>query len=157
MFSVTKKQTTMIISKVLPAIQRPVHNQWSTFDKLVADLLRDVNQPSGSAQYPPTNIIETATAWRIELVVPGLRKEDLTIELKDNQLTIAAQKTAEKVGGEKVRPREFSLLQFTRRFQLPEAVDQAQIEARCEAGILTLQLPKRAEALPQQPRRLEIA
>jgi HSP20 family protein len=157
LFIVTKKQTTMIVSKILPAVQRPAYNSWSTFDKLVADLFRDVNPPSGNAQLPPVNIIETDAAWRIELVVPGLRKEDLTIELKDNQLTISAQKTEEKAEGEKVRLRQFNLLQFTRRFQLPEVVDQEQIEARCEAGILTLQLPKRAEALPQQPRRLEIA
>lgn len=147
----------MIVSKVLPAIQRPAYNHWSTFDKMFADLLRDVNQPSGNAQLPPINIIETDAAWRIELVVPGLRKEDLTIELKDNQLSVSAQKTEEKVEGEKVRLRQFNALQFTRRFQLPEAVDQNQIEARCDAGILTLLLPKRAEALPQQPRRLEIA
>ncbi len=147
----------MIVSKVLPATQRPTHNHWSTFDKLVADLLRDVAQPTANTQLPPANIIETDSGWRIELAVPGLRKEDLTIELKDNQLTISAQKTDEKAEGEKVRLRQFNILQFTRRFQLPEAVDQEQIEARCEAGILTLHLPKRAEALPQQPRRLEIA
>lgn len=147
----------MIVTKVLPNVHPQVSSVWPAFDRVVNELMRDANSPTSLASQPPVNIVETDEAYRIELAAPGLQKEDFNLEINNGQLLISAQKTAEKVEGEKVRRREYSFFSFSRQFKLPEAVELAQVEARYEAGVLLINLPKRPEARPQAPRKLEIA
>ena len=94
---------------------------------------------------PAVNINEDEKGFRLELVVPGFKKEDLNIEVKQNKLTIAADVKAEKKEDAKgYTRREFKKQSFKRSFSLVEnKLDTTKIEAKYEDGILELFLPKK--------------
>jgi HSP20 family protein len=94
--------------------------------------------------YPPVNITETKDAYQVDLLVPGLSKEDFKINLENKTLTISAEKAAEtKDENQKQLRREFSFRSFKRSFTLNEQVDAEKIQAKYENGILKLQLAKK--------------
>ncbi len=96
------------------------------------------------SQVPLANINESDVSHTIELAVPGLKKEDIKIELKENRLTISAdvKKEANKENTKNVR-KEFSYHSFKRSFNLPKLVDIEKIEAKNENGLLTVIIPKK--------------
>ena len=97
---------------------------------------------------PKMNISETDKAYEMELCVPGLKKEDLSISIDtENQLVVEMTKEnkKEEKEGRKWLRREFSSTQFKQVFTLPENVKREQISAKVENGILTVELPKFTE------------
>jgi len=106
---------------------------------------------------PAVNVAEDEREYRIEVAVPGLNRKDVRIDLEDDVLTISSERN-EKRGEKKEHymRREFRQSEFKRSFQLPESVDQNKIEASHDAGILTIQLPKREEVLQKAPKQIEI-
>ena len=125
-------------------------------DQIFKDLL-------GGTQYvqratPPVNIKETEQFFAVELIAPGLKKEDFNIEIDNGLLTISSQTQAEKTEQEegKYTRKEFTKSSFKRSFTLPETVNEADINAAYADGILTLTLPKKEEALPKAKRLIEI-
>ncbi|GAB4418447.1 MAG: hypothetical protein OHK0039_29860 [Bacteroidia bacterium] len=108
---------------------------------------------------PATNIRDNGDAFELELALPGLKKEDVRIELDHNVLTIASrQETSHEEKDEQgnYARREFYFQRFSRSFNLPETVDQTAISARSEDGILHVRLPKRAEAQTSAVKLIEI-
>jgi HSP20 family protein len=99
---------------------------------------------------PSVNIIDTETAFLIELAAPGLQKDAFKIELEKNQLIVSAQKPAadETQKTLKYMRREFTFATFKRSFQLPENIAIDNIGAQYENGILTLTLPKKVVEAP---------
>ena len=96
---------------------------------------------------PAVNIAETENQFRIELAVPGLKKEDFKISLDKNVLSVSAEKKAENVEeGKKYSKREYSYNSFVRSFTLPEVADQAKIDAEYTDGVLKLSVAKKEEA-----------
>jgi HSP20 family protein len=92
---------------------------------------------------PAVNVKETETAFVLELAAPGLKKEDLKINLAKNTLTIgyqSEQKSEETT--DKFTRQEFSLNSFERSFSLPKNVNADEIKAAYTDGILTVELPK---------------
>ena len=97
---------------------------------------------------PKMNISETDKSYEMELCVPGLKKEDLSISIDtENQLVVEMTKEnkKEEKEGRKWLRREFSSTQFKQVFTLPENVKREQISAKVENGILTVELPKFTE------------
>lgn len=114
---------------------------------------------SFSSTIPAVNIKETETEFRIELASPGLKKEDFNIELDENVLSISSERkieSEEKNENGKYTRKEFSFSSFKRSFTLPETVNEEDIKANYENGVLLLTLPKREEALPKPKRLIEI-
>jgi len=100
------------------------------------------------SQVPLANINENESNHTIELAVPGLKKEDIIIELKENKLTISADvKTEQVTENEKSVRKEFSYHNFKRSFNLPKLVDTEKIEATNENGLLTVLIPKKEEEI----------
>ena len=86
-----------------------------------------------------------------------MTKEDFNLELNDDVLTISSEKKVEnEEKKDNYTRREFSFQSFKRSFSLPETVDSANIHAKYENGILTIDLPKKEEAKPQPARTIEI-
>jgi len=84
----------------------------------------------------------------LQVAVPGFEKADFNIKLDNNILTISTEKKlAAQAAGEKIIRSEFSQKAFKRSFTLDDKIDAAGIEAKYEAGILTLTLPKKEIAL----------
>ena len=96
---------------------------------------------------PPTDIHELTDAYVIETDLPGVRQEDLEIEVDKRNLTIKATRHAR---GDEDGSRT---AQLERSFVLPELVDVEQIEAALSDGVLHLRLPKREDA---RRRRIQI-
>lgn len=109
---------------------------------------------------PSVNVSESDKLYRIELAVPGVRKEDLSIDLRDDVLSISAKREEERAStGEdcaKCLVREYNYGSFTRAFCLPEDVDRANIEASYENGVLRLVLPKQELDATAQQRQIAI-
>ncbi len=95
---------------------------------------------------PKMNVSESDKNYELELSVPGLTKDDLSLSVdSDNNLVIEMVKKDEKKEEKKDRHylrHEFSTLQFKQMFSLPENVKKENISAKVEHGILTVDMPK---------------
>ena len=92
----------------------------------------------------PVNISEEDDTIQIEMPVPGFRKEQLQLNLgEDNLLRLDGQPVPEEAGENRViRRKEFSLRPFQKTFQLGKGLDPKGIKARFQDGILTIHIPK---------------
>lgn len=98
---------------------------------------------------PAVNISENDKEYKLQLAVPGMKKEDFKIAIEENMLVVSAENKKEnEEKTERYTRKEFSFSSFTRRFNLPDNVDDTQISANYENGIMHLNLPKKAEAKP---------
>ena len=122
-----------------------------------ADFLRPGFQDRVNGNLPSVNVAETDLGFRIELAAPGLEKSDFKLSLDKDVLTIKVEKTAseEEVAETFVR-REFNYTKFERSFQLPKTIDHDKIDAKYDAGVLHVSLPKREEAQPKPAREITI-
>jgi len=94
----------------------------------------------------PVNIFENENVYRLELVAPGMEKEDFKIGIEKNILTISAErKNQETASNERLIRKEFSQRSFKRSFTIDEKIDTEKIEAKYFNGVLTLNLPKKQE------------
>ncbi|NHN24729.1 Hsp20/alpha crystallin family protein [Flavobacterium jejuense] len=116
-------------------------------------------QGFSNSTVPAVNIKETETEFKIELASPGLKREDFKIEVDENVLSISSERKnelEEQSENGKYTRKEFSFSSFKRSFTLPETVNEDDIKASYENGVLYLSLPKREEALPKPKRFIEI-
>jgi len=95
----------------------------------------------------------------LDFAVPGMKKEDFSIHLEDDQFTVSSgRKEEEKKDEDKYSRREFSYKSFKRTFTIPESVvDSDKIEARYDSGILHVRLPKKEIAKPRPQKNIVIA
>ena len=92
---------------------------------------------------PAVNVSELKDVFQLEVAVPGMKKEDFKIELKDGMLSISAENKMEKEQKEdNYTRREFSYNSFCRTFWLPENVKLEDIKANYTEGILKIEVPK---------------
>jgi len=127
------------------------NNIWfpGLWDNLLFDNKLDVfNNNYETFSIPAVNIIENFPNFVVELAVPGLKKEDFTIEVEEDTLKIASKKVEEKKeesNDSQFRRREFNYQTFERSFKLPENIKVEDIQANYENGILRVTLPKMEE------------
>lgn len=106
---------------------------------------------------PAVNIKETNNEFVLELAAPGMKKSDFNIEVDNKMLSISSEVSEKnKTEAGNYSRREFGYASFKRTFNLPETVDAAKVSASYNDGILTVNLPKREEAIPKPPKRIEI-
>lgn len=91
----------------------------------------------------PVEVTDKEKEYDIRAELPGVKKEDLDIDLNDNYLTIRATKTEEKHENEKCyKKSEFRYGEFSRSVYLPQNVDVEKIDATLEHGVLKIKAPK---------------
>jgi HSP20 family protein len=121
---------------------------------------REFDRAFQAQQYhtlPAVNVTENEQGYQLELAAPGLKKEDFKISINQNRLTISVQQeSSDTENAPRYLRKEFSFQSFQRVFHLPKTVEDAQIEATYQEGILTLVLPKKAEAQPKPIREIAI-
>ena len=113
-----------------------------------ADVRRDVSQ-----RLPRTNIEETDSAYVLTMEMPGLSRKDVEVSLEADTLIIKGDRVVEKTekddGVEKPKKgflrREIQSTKFERSFSLGNEVDQENIKAKMEDGILTVTLARKSE------------
>jgi HSP20 family protein len=118
-------------------------------------LFDDTFTRDGDSFTPAVDIRENDNEVRLELELAGLKPEEVEIMAENGVLTIRGEKRSERKEGDESRYQvvERSYGRFMRTFQLPQGVDEDQIKADFEHGLLTVHIPK--AALPQ-PKRIQI-
>ena len=99
---------------------------------------------------PEVDICESDTEIRVMADMPGVAPEDLSIDLKDDTLTISGDVKPLPAEGETPLLVEFEVGRFHRQFSLAESIDQNLIAATLTDGVLKLTLPKHAKATPRK-------
>lgn len=97
--------------------------------------------------YPSVDVIENDKQIQISAELPGLDENDIEVTLKDDVLTISGEKKAEKEEKDKNYYRmERSYGSFRRSIPLPSEIESNKVDATFKKGVLTITLPKTAEA-----------
>lgn len=137
-----------------PAQQAAVTGQplFRLFDTFFSDNGEDLASRTWS---PPVDIQETDDAYRIQVELPGLSKEDVQITLENSVLRLSGERKFEKDAKKENYHRiERTYGTFSRSFALPTQVRSDKVEAKFEDGVLSIVVPKAEQA---RPRRIAIA
>jgi HSP20 family protein len=120
-------------------------------------LFDDVTSGSNGrmAWMPAVDVREDRSSLTLEFELPGLEPDQVEVTAENGVLTVRGEKRAERKEGDE---RRYHLVErtygsFSRSFQLPSGVDEGQIDAQFENGVLHVRIPK--AALPR-PRKIEI-
>lgn len=135
--------------RILP--DRPSHLFEDAFNLLrpFAPFTEETLQPA--TWTPLCDIYETEREIVLKMELPEVKKEDVLVTLENNVLSIRGERNFEEGADDGNYHRvERHYGEFTRRFALPTTVDPEGIKAEVRHGVLTLTLPKRADALPKQ-------
>jgi len=143
---------------MLTITRRPmddVLSTWRRMGRLLDETVTPWGNDSGgaitSSWLPPCDISENKDTLRVSLELPGVRGEDVKINLENNLLTIRGEK--KQVADEKnerYHRYERSYGVFERSFTLPSTVDADRIKARVEHGVLLIEIPKVEKARPRE-------
>ena len=131
--------------------RRPHIDVFSTgFHDIMDELFNNV-QTTRDSFVPSIDISETEKGFEILAQVPGIHKEDITVNLDNNRLTISGERKREKEeSGKKFHRVETQYGTFSRSFQLPDNIDQESIKASYENGILAISISKKEEEAKRQ-------
>jgi HSP20 family protein len=109
----------------------------------------------GRRWVPPMDLVEAEDHFVLKADLPGLRENDVNLEVQDGTLTISGERKAEHEQREKGWYRiERSFGSFSRSLTLPDGVDPDRIEAAFHDGVLEVRIPKPEE---RKPRRISIS
>jgi HSP20 family protein len=125
----------------------------SEIDRIFDDPLSLVTAPTGFFEgwTPAVDIYEDNDKFVVKAELPGMKKEEISVSLHGNTLTISGERKQEeqKKEGESYRSERF-FGRFQRSITLPAPVDMNKIEASYKDGVLNITLPKSEEAKPKQ-------
>jgi len=110
--------------------------------------------PSGTGPYPPLNVFRKGDDFVIVAEVPGIKKSDLEIQVKDNTIRIAGSKNIEYFDKASLHRRERSAGRFDRAVSVPVQIDADRVKAEYRDGILALFLPRSEH---DKPRSITVA
>jgi HSP20 family protein len=100
---------------------------------------------------PSVNVAELENEFEVKVDLPGLKPEEVQVEVKGNELWISGKREEEKEEKGKTFHRvERNYGEFRRILPLPSAVTAEQIEAKLESGVLIVHIPKTEEATPKK-------
>ena len=106
---------------------------------------------TASTWSPPVDIFETADSIVLKAELPGVTRENIDIQVRDNALTLKGERRFEReVKDENYLRIERSYGAFQRGFNLPAMIQQDKIKAVFKDGVLEVTLPKAEEAKPKQ-------
>ena len=134
----------------------PVFGLRREIDRLFDDVFTGRGGSGVGSWRPAVDVQENAKELRFDVELPGIRPEDIELNVENGVLSIRGEKSEERKEDDKegrYHIVERSYGSFFRSFQLPQGVDETQINADVEQGVLHIRIPK--TALPQ-PRRIEI-
>ena len=124
-------------------------SDFSFLPSLMDEIFNDFSKSSNTL--PAVNIKENEASFVVEVAIPGLSKEDITINVENNILTIASEKQQESdESNEKYTRKEYSYRAFKRSFNLPkDRINAEAISANYTNGELIISLPKVEKVAPK--------
>jgi HSP20 family protein len=125
--------------------------RYNPFDDFFSDFgkgfwVKPVALPSGAELSMKIDVKEDDKAFTVKADIPGVKKEDIQIDIDDDQVSLRAEAKQEKEEkkGEKVVYSERSYGMVSRSFTLPASVDEKNARAEYKDGVLNLMLPKKS-------------
>ena len=127
----------------------------TTSKELQAKQKTEVSTPAeqttpGTVFVPAVDIFESEKDITLLADLPGVKSEDLKIDLRDNVLTLSGDIAPVEGADEKDIFIEYEVGKYYRQFSLSEVINQDKIDARLEDGVLRLVLPKSEKAVPKK-------
>lgn len=125
------------------------------FRQLFDDLITQFPSAETLGWSPNVDIVDNEGELLLTAELPGLTREDVSLEVEDGMLTLKGEKKSEKeekTGTWRLVERSYGA--FERRFTLPRTVDPAKVKAEFKDGVLSVHLPKTKEAMGK---KIEIA
>jgi HSP20 family protein len=98
---------------------------------------------------PQASVTEIGDGYRLEIEMPGVKKDGLEISFENNELTIIGRRSLSAVEGTLIH-RESRPDNFRRTFELDPSIDADKIGAKIEQGLVTLTLPKAEHVRPRK-------
>jgi len=120
--------------------------------RLMDELLRSTgngNRVTGFS--PPVDVHETEDEYLVKIDLPGVKSEDVNVEVNDNVLSVSGSRAADDTGAAQLVERPYG--SFARTLTLPQGVNSDSIEAGYQDGVLELRIPKPAQ---QKPKKITI-
>lgn len=106
-----------------------------------------------------TDVRETEKTYELDIDLPGFKKDEIQIELKDGYLTVSAEKgldeDEEDKKGKYIRKERYAGA-LSRTFYLGEEIQEEEIKAKFENGILSVSIPKEEEKKVEGPKHISI-
>ena len=97
---------------------------------------------------PSVDIAETDKSFEFSIALPGVKKSNLSIEMKNGSITISGERKWENKTNEKnYHSLETKYGKFSRSFELPEGINENKIDAKFTDGILNVSVPKDAKTI----------
>lgn len=129
------------------SLQSRLNSLFQDFNPSQAD-----TKPAATAAFvPPVDVYEDENKVVLKLEVPGLKREEIDIQLDNHTLTVRGERKFEKEENrENFRRIERRYGSFYRAFTLPNTLNTEQVKADYDAGVLRVEVQKRAEARPRQ-------
>lgn len=137
---------------VSASLRRPALSPWRDLEEMSNRLTRLFEQDfpaSGDGLWsPPVNVSETPEELILSAEIPGVNPDDVSLDLENNVLSIRGEKREERTGGDEGRYHlwERRYGSFQRSFTLPRTVKADGIRASFKDGVLSVHIPKSAEA-----------
>lgn len=121
------------------------------FSDIMDDFFNDVVSTNRDRFVPGIDISETENQFRISAELPGMNKEDISIDLENGRLSISGERSFKnEEDGETFHRIETQYGSFNRSLQLPDSVDEESIKASYENGLLNITIDKNADKVKKQ-------
>ncbi|MGN6796575.1 MAG: Hsp20/alpha crystallin family protein [Gaiellaceae bacterium] len=120
--------------------------------RLMDELMRSVGNGNRVTGFtPPADVYETDAEYLVKIDLPGVKAEDVNVEINDGVLSISGARAADDNAQAQILERPYG--SFVRTLTLPKGVDSDSIAADYHDGVLDLRIPKPAE---QKPKKIAI-
>jgi len=135
-------------SRTLPLVS-DIDRLFSEMERTFGETLPTIGW-NVDALIPPADVAETADAITVRIDLPGHDARNIAVHVENDVLTVRSERKAEtERKDERMYRSERTYGLYARSFALPATVDAQKAEARYDNGVLTITLPKRAEARPK--------
>ena len=129
----------------------PTRSLMTDFDRIFDSMFtHDLPQYSSTNSWTPAiDVNETETKFFLSADMPGLDKQDVSVDIHDGVITIKGERAIDNeksTDGYRIRERQLGL--FNRSFRLPDNVNEDKVAAKVKNGVLMVTLPKTKEIIP---------
>jgi HSP20 family protein len=148
-----EKKTEGAVARRHPFGELGFGRRWEPFRSLLDEMFTDwprETAPAGIA-VPSVDITESDGEYRVHAELPGVEKDDVTVEVEQGVLCIRGEKKSRRdEKNERGRRLECSYGAFSRSFTLPQDADPERISAEFKNGVLDVKIAKQPESKPKQ-------
>ena len=146
-----------LIKKTPDRFLKSVNDEISSIlSRNMEGLFPDYSFPDEEKLAMPVELKEKENEYTVKAELPGVKKEDLDIDIDKNYITINAKKEEEKEENEKgYKKSEFRYGEFSRTVYFPQEIDVEKTKAKLEHGVLKIEAPKR-EAEKENRKKLTV-